>query len=177
MQMNFFKANHKKPSIDKNFFQNYSDHLDYIYSIFQEKSSEFNSLSSTPELLHFIKDTALERLKMFEQLRDAYDYTDEILGATALPALGMLASIATLACCVWETMKGIMISFGWRNDDYTSHSRKACEHLMLAVAAFTLACASFLKSAISLVTRPIVTAVQGFAPQNKERFMLTYSHP
>ena|SRR3990167_1947241 len=160
----------KKPSKNKNFFQNYADHIDYLNKVFHDKYDTYRTLNSDQKILNLIKDTALARLNIFEQLRDAHDYTDEIIGASVIPALSMIASIATLALSIWETTKSLMIYLRWRQDDYDNHLNNAGKFLMSAVAAFLLAAISFLKSAISLIIRPIITAIRGFAPQDKERF-------
>lgn len=162
---------HKKPDRNKNFFQNYSDHLNHLQEKYYEAWQEFKEQTTFEQKLNFIGDQALERLTLFEKLRDGHDYFDEVVGATALPALGLVVSIATLGMALWEGIQALVIHTGLARGNAKEHQKEAQEDLLVSGLTFLGAIASFLKSAVSLITRPVVTAILGFEQQNKERFI------
>lgn len=164
-------SGHKKPDRNKNFFQNYSDHLNYLQDKYSEAWEEFKNQATFDQKLDFIGEQALERLTLFEKLRDGHDYFDEVIGATALPALGLVISIATLGMALWEGIRALVIHTGLARGDAKEHQMEAREDLLVSGLSFLGAIASFLKSAVSLITRPLVTALRGYEPQNKERFI------
>lgn len=112
------------------------------------------------------------RLSIFEALRDGYDYFDEVVGATAIPALAGLACLGLAASAIWEGIQELAIKIGLQNNDHDKHLEKAAANLLLAGTAFVISIASFIKSAISLFTRPIVTSINGYKPQNINRFTI-----
>ncbi|WP_298627384.1 hypothetical protein [uncultured Legionella sp.] len=165
-----FFINQKTPDPQKNFFENYSDHLGFLIIKFEQKFLQLQQMDSAQNALHFISKEALRRLNMFEQLRDRYDYFDEILGATALPALCLITSIASLSAALWESTQALAIKTGFTRNDNEDHLTDAGGFLLISVASILFSIASLLKSAISIVTRPIVTALQGYAEQDEDRF-------
>lgn len=162
--------NRKKPSPKKNFFQNYSDHLDYLQLEFKKVWEKLEATRSFEKQLDIISDEALKRLNIFERLRDGHDYMDEVIGATAIPAMGMVLSIASFAVAIWEGVQALAIHIGLAKKDSEDHKESAVNALLFSAASFVLSVASFLKSAVSLITRPIITAVKGFAEQDVDRF-------
>lgn len=165
-----FFINQSTPDPKKNFFENYSDHLDFLIQKFEQKFQQMQQMNSAMDMLRFIGKEALRRLSMFEQLRDRYDYFDEVVGATAMPALGLITSIASIGAALWEGTLTLAIKTGLKRNDYEDHLTNAGDFLLISVASILLSIASFLKSVISLVTRPIVTALQGYAEQDEDRF-------
>jgi hypothetical protein len=161
----------EKPSPKKNFFQNYSDHLDFLQDKFYKKFDELMHKGNLDEAFNYISNEALERLSIFERLRDGHDYCDEFVGATAIPVLGIIASFALLGKSLYESVETLAIKIGFSTDDHQNHLRSAGFYLMLSGISFVLSIASFLKSAISMVTRPIVTGLQGWAKQDEPRFL------
>ncbi|KTD14531.1 hypothetical protein Lgra_0562 [Legionella gratiana] len=160
----------KKPDPKKNFFQNYSDHLDYLQHEFEEFWIKLEKTKKLEERLNLMSNEALKRLNIFERLRDGHDYMDEVVGATALPALGMIVSIGSFAAAVWEGAQALAIHVGLTKKDGEDHKENAANFLLLSAASFALSVASFLKSAISLISRPIITAFYGYAKQDIVRF-------
>ncbi|BCA95783.1 hypothetical protein TUM19329_21440 [Legionella antarctica] len=59
--LRFFPA-HKEPDRNKNFFQNYSDHLNYLQVKFQKIWDDFQEKATFDQKLDFIGEQALERL-------------------------------------------------------------------------------------------------------------------
>lgn len=161
-----------KPNPQKNFFENYYDHLNYLESEFDAKWNTCSKFRTIDEQLEFLGKEALKRLNLFERLRDGYDYMDEVVGATALPVMLLGASLANLAIAIWEGASALAISTGLinRKSDKAEHLEYAQTALLLSTLAFVGAIATFLKSAISLITRPVATALQGFAEQDVDRF-------
>ncbi|KTD34368.1 hypothetical protein Lmor_1765 [Legionella moravica] len=172
---NFFSntkifVNQKTPDPKKNFFENYSDHLDFMIIHFQQKFNKLKNINDLDVALDYIGDEAIKRLKMFDPLRDGHDYFDEVVGATGLPALGIIASIASLGTAIWESAQALAIEMGIKRNDREDHLDIAAGYLILSAAAIIIAIASFVKSAISLITRPLVTALSGYAEQDEDRF-------
>lgn len=165
-----FFINQKKPDPTKNFFENYSDHLNFLIRKFDMKFNYLMSMDNTAAAFNYISKEALKRLSLFEQLRDGYDYFDEIMGTTTIPALGLIGSIASLGMALWESVQALVIKIRIIRTDHEDHLGNATGYLLLSAASFLVGMASFLKSALSLVTRPIVTALHGFAEQDEDRF-------
>lgn len=168
--MPHFFANTNKPDSKKNFFQNYADHLDFLHIKFKKKYEQFMDTETIEEKLSILGNEALERLKVFEQLRDGHDYFDEVVGATAIPLIGAIASVCSLAIAIWDAAQLLAIKAGFVEDDGINHADNALNHLLLSATALALSVASFVKSAISMITRPVVTAIRGFAEQDEDRF-------
>ncbi|KTD77181.1 hypothetical protein [Legionella waltersii] len=160
----------KKPSSDKNFFQNYSDHIDALEIKFIKKFNELKKPKNRGKIFDILADEALGRINIFEPLRDGHDYCDEFVGATALPALGLIASLAFAGKALFEAGEALFIKVGFSQKDGEDHLSKAGFALALSAISFALSIASFIKSAISLVTRPIATLFSGYAPQKEDRF-------
>jgi hypothetical protein len=167
---NLLLENRKKPDPEKNFFQNYSDHLDYLQLQFEKIWERVSRTKNVNRQLNIISDEALKRLSIFERLRDGHDYMDEIIGATALPAMGMVVSIASLAVGLWEGIQALATSIGLAKKHGEDHRENAINALLLSATSLVLSIACFLKSAVSLITRPVITAVKGFAKQDIPRF-------
>lgn len=157
-----------KPDPKKNFFQNYSDHIDYLMSQLQEVGTAINNAQSMTEALNIINDEATKRMNMMESLRDGYDYMDEFVGATAIPTMGLIASLAMLGLAVWEGAQTLAARV--RREETTEHTNTAVENLFFSALLFTASIATLLKSIVSMVSRPVVTAIKGFAEQNTPRF-------
>lgn len=158
----------RKPNPNNIFFQNYSAHLDYIQEETKTILNTINSKESLNEALAVLAEEIGKRLYVFEGLRDGHDYTDEILGATVLPILGMVTSIATLALAAWSGMKDLAMRACFMENDANYH---ASQMLLLSGMAFIVAVSSFLKSVFSLFTRPIATGIKGWEPQDTDRFI------
>lgn len=159
--------NQKVPHPNKNFFQNYGDHLNYLAHDGKEK---FDQFWASERKLRFLVNEVAARLNVFDALRDGYDYFDEVLGATVVPLLCNTASMGFAALALWEGAHALAITVGFVNRDNDNHAGKAMAYLLASVAAHVIAVASLIKSVISLVTRPLVTAIQGYKPQDKDRF-------
>ncbi len=170
---------HKKPDSKKNFFQNYDDHLN---SLSQELAktfpiADFSQLHSIAidhpnALLNKVCNETLKHLYLFDALRDGYDYCDEVVGATAIPALAVLASVGLAAAALWEGIQALAIKMGLKKRDHHNHLEAAAANILLAGTAFVLSIVSFMKSVISLFTRPLVTLINGFKPQDINRFSI-----
>ncbi|RUR13058.1 hypothetical protein [Legionella sp. km772] len=180
---NFFSKrtfkNQPKPDPKKNFFQNYDDHLNSLFvklyktfPINNWEELQHLAISRPYSLLGQVSNEAIKHLYLFDALYDGYDYFDEVVGATALPALAGLASLGLTAAAIWEAIQALAIKFGFQQCDQEKHLDKATANLLLAGTAFVLSVASYIKSMISLFTRPLVTLINGFKPQNVDRFTI-----
>jgi hypothetical protein len=97
---NFFH-NQNKHDPKQNCVQNYSDYLYFLQIKYQERWNKFIKNKTLDEKLDFFDKEALEHLNMFERLRDSHDYTDEFVGATAIPVLGLVVSFVALRVAAW----------------------------------------------------------------------------
>lgn len=168
---NFFHAQ-KTPDSKKNFFQNYSDHMDYLQKYYYEGWLKYRNIRTLEEKLDFIEKHALQRLTVFERLRDAHDYFDEVVGATALPALGLLVSVASLGLALWEGVKLLAAFAGLGHVSAKEYKENVIEALIISAATFLLSITSFLKSAVSIISRPVITCIKGYEKQDKDRFLV-----
>jgi 7-cyano-7-deazaguanine synthase in queuosine biosynthesis len=160
----------KRPDPDKNFFYNYFDHLKALTKHSAELYEEFKKLKTSDAQIDFFEKELSNRNLILNPLRDAHDYMDEVMGATVLPAFGMLTAVGALVVAAWEGVQALAIHCGFAHNDREKHADEALSFFIAAAAAFTLSAMSFVKSWISLVSRPIATVEQGFAKQDTLRF-------
>ena len=166
--MTTFFTMQEKPQKSKNFFENYTDHVRFLFDKYKQVIASENFSG----FIDNIAEASIKSLNLFEPLRDGHDYFDEVGGATAIPLASAVASIATFAMAAWEGLQALACSVGFMRSSTESHADEAVKFLQISLACALLALGSFVKSAVSLVTRPLVTAIKGFAPQDKERFMI-----
>lgn len=162
-----------KPDPDKNFFQNYSDHLDWLeLRLRKDVNKLYPAIPDMSELSSACFFTLIDakHLLMFDALRDGYDYMDEVLGATVVPLACAAASLGCLGLAIWEGAQEFAIKTGMKKDDFDNHDEKAVNYLAAAGGALAVAMSSLIKSLISLVTRPVITMIQGWKPQDTTRF-------
>lgn len=162
----------RKPDPKKNFFENYSDHLDMLEINFQKGLKSLDYRSNFSDLMYtgFFSLLDPKHLLILDALRDGHDYMDEFLGTTVVPIISLLASVASLGLAIYEGAQKLTIATGLQKDDHEDHGYHAVNYLAASGAALAVAVASFIKSLISLVSRPIVTMVQGWKPQDVNRF-------
>ncbi len=99
-------------------------------------------------------------------MRDMHDYADEVMGATMVPFVGACFG---KACLFGAGYLGVNSLLSDQNNNH--QGRDALIMLGLAAASLTIAFASFVKSAISLIGRQISTCVNGWKPQDEVRFL------
>ena len=153
-----------KPSTHLNFFQNYSYHANYMNG---KLDKSVIGLIKNKDM----GDELLKHATIFEPLHDVYDYCDELVGATGVPAATMITSLHFLykSCVYLYNMAAI--KFFDKEGAMDKQSQYALSNLQAAGVALFLAAAIFAKSCISLVSRPIATMFQGWNKETKtERF-------
>ncbi|AHE67580.1 hypothetical protein [Legionella oakridgensis] len=165
-----FFGNQKKPASEKSFMQNYGDHLKHVEHQANLTYYRFLSYQSYSKQFSLLGEQMRERIKIFQALYDGYDYADEILGATIVPILSVANTVVFTVAALWEGMQALSIRIGLARDDGDHHSRLAMSYLLGAGAFLLFSAVSLVKSAISLITRPLITMVHGFKPQDTERF-------
>ena len=160
-----------KPNPNKNFFQNYYDHVHQLAKNYaknyEDKKEEF---FATKNQLEFLSNQALKHLSIFNALYDVYDYTDEIAGATVTHWLGTGIALVLAATVPWELAQALVININWAKDDREDHVQEALLSIVAAALLFLLTTAIFIRSVISLVTRPLVTVVCGYQQPKENRF-------
>lgn len=182
--MSKFTGN-KKPSLKKNFFENYEDHLKFlkrenIYKYtdpnrtaqitdrLESLEGIFEALDLTLMSLKVSKKDFKSHLKMFDGLRDAHDYCDELMGATVLTAASIALAIAFACKALFEVVEPILQSK--KKSSYNDAEFGPGAYAFVALATLIFAVGAFLKSVVSLITRPVVTLFQGYKPQDEARF-------
>lgn len=156
----------KCPNKKKTFFENYADHLVHIE---RNAVTIWDQLNRSNDLC-FLAHEAIKRISTFDPLRDGYDYFDELLGATVLPLALQLLSFYHILVAIVEAACAFAVYVHLMKDEQEDHLEEAQKYGMYGMSAFLFSFAIAVKSLISLVTRPIVTAFQGFKEQDVERF-------
>lgn len=184
-----------KPDPNKNFIENYKDHVLCLTKKFDDrweqgltatgckllerKSLRFNFFRETRGMPrsfrgfnreHLIADEVLSHWTLFQPLRDGHDYVDELMGATVVPALFCPLAVYQAGYSFMTGLAFLMVQSGLMHDYYQSYGTKAINDLFTAGIFFLGAGASLAKSTISLVTRPMATALLGFEASDIERF-------
>ena len=170
--MKFFPTilpSHKKPSSKKNMFQNYFDHLCHLAVVGAKLYEKQVPLNVPGKLDLLIKEVA-SRFNIFDSLRDGHDYFDEVVGATVIPYLVDAVAIGMAGMAIVETALALAIKARVMKDDGNEHMEKAMNYLLYAVVASVFSMVIFIKSAISLVTRPLATLIRNYKPQDEDRF-------
>jgi len=162
----------KKPNPKKNCFQNYGDHLGH--HVHQAKQIWHDVHG--PNTFSVLAKESWKRIKVFQALRDGHDWVDELGGAIFGTTLATLAAFATLALAIWEACVGLTMRMGMIKNDGGSHFQKAGKNLLCSIAAYVLSVVIYIKSAVSLITRPLVTLITGYKPQDIERFSDNSKH-
>lgn len=160
----------KRPDPEKNFFYNYFDHLNALGKGADALYHKFSELRTVDEQWDFLEKVLSDRNLILQPLRDGYDYMDEVIGATVLPTAGALTSLGLLVFAVWEVAQSLAINLGFARNDREAHADNALQYFLGAALVLAFSAMSFIKSCISLISRPIATAEHGFAKQDKDRF-------
>ena len=161
----FFKYNgydnYQTPNSRKNFISNYGDHLKYLMEVqLVEKIVAFEEAKNFTELLRLVDDEELKKhLLVFDKLRDGHDYLDEVGGVLVVPFLGVGASALSLGAAIYEGGVALGIRYNLIDDDDKEHGFNAAKYLFAMVTTLALSLAFAVKSAISLITRPLITLV------------------
>ena len=154
------------PDLNKSTTQNYYDHLSFFYKSRYGTAITVDYDGPRPlSFIHPLKPFVIPfgRCDVFSSLHDRYDYIDELLGATIVP-------LALLGVATYLVLKAIghMFTLGVFVDQ--NRSEGIFGGIFNALFAICLAIYCFSKSLLSLVTRPILTAVFGYSPLLENRF-------
>lgn len=170
----FFTAQNK-PNKSKNSLQNYFDHLD---SVLYKAITQFDSIcacvspAQAKEALHqFIDLMFTSHIQIFDPLRDRYDYFDEVLGACLANVAANLffqaLYWAMLAEMMFTLAKIIAFRLGYISE---WEGKEPAWHLLLLGSTVMALEIIYLKSMLSLITRPIATLINGWQDQDIPRF-------
>lgn len=157
----------KKPNPKLNFFQNYANHINYLGNQTKEDITKIMRTDDFDKQFDIVQERLLSSLNLFDRIRDGHDYFDEVLGATVLPIAACATALIFTGLALFEATMQFMTKMGLA--DYSPDQDVHC-YLIISGSAAALALISFAKSLISLVTRPICTAINGFGEEDKERF-------
>jgi hypothetical protein len=177
--MTLFFSRQTKPNPQKNFVQNYMDHLSYVSLDFKEKLilPIFDARETSPLfVLQHLYNQAVARLYVFKAFHDRYDVMDEIGGVALLPLVVACISVGFLGFAIWEAIKSLAVTLHLTNPDVDknyniiNNNTVAMSNLVIAGSALVLSLGIFMKSALSLVTRSLVTLCTDFQNQEVDRF-------
>lgn len=170
MTIRFFERSayttHNTPDTKRTFFQNYLDHLFYL---------EESALIDFMEVMEkkdpgYLTQKAAKHNTIFKPFRDRFDYLDDVLGATVTPMAFILGATTLLNYALYEGAIALAIKTKLRENDFKNHGVQASLFIAGAFLCFALSLAIFLKSVVSLITRPLVTAYEGYQEQDTPRF-------
>lgn len=158
---------HKSPDPRKNMIQNYIDHLSCIevtgHRIWKKLDRE--------SILGVLLVESMNRIKIFQRLRDGHDYFDEVLGALVGSTLCSIAAVGFVAYSLWELATSVMMNIGILKSDHEPHFDHVVKGMFCAMTAFVMSMVIHMKSMISLVTRPLMTLFFGYNQhQEVDRF-------
>jgi hypothetical protein len=126
----------------------------------------FNETNFEDKMMYLYGE-AKKRLTLTEALRDGHDYFNEVLGATVLPLLGLAATIGLLFAAAYQGILTLInncfpdcLDGGSNTENYEENAQ---ELAFLALVSFSASVASLLNSIVSLVSRPIMTAINNFS--------------
>lgn len=164
----------QKPSSHKGSYQNYVEHLNFLYGDARAKYTTYSSSSSSNAArFTLLGKQAAARFHMTEAFHDRYDVADELFGATIAPfAFGLVGTAATLIS-IWEAGHMLAIKAGLARDDHKPHGDRAVMFFVASLAVSAFAFIVFLKSAVSLVSRTGFTLLDGWKPSTTDRFSTT----
>ncbi|WP_133128818.1 hypothetical protein [Legionella nagasakiensis] len=165
-----FFGGQKKPDPEKSFLQNYSDHLKYVEQQTNFTYDHFWTQKSYSKQFRLLAEQTRERLQIFQALYDGYDYLDEVFGVVIVPVLSVANAVVFTIAALWEGIQSLSIKLGLAKEDNENHNRLAMTYLIGSGALLLYSAISLVKSTISLITRPLMTLIHGFKPQDTVRF-------
>ena len=157
------------PHPNKSFLQNYDDHVklflkDDMVSLTKDYTDPYKDKYA------ILRREIIARFGLFDSLCDHYDYFDEVIGATVIPCLSLFVVEITAIFAIIEGIYALAIRMRACRDDHADHVDAMINALITSGLALIFAASYFLKSVVSLCTRPLVTTIKGFKPQDKFRF-------
>lgn len=159
-----------RPNPDMTFFQNYVNHARFGINDMKEECAIIYTTPGIDKKIERVNEVAYSHMNALVPLRDAYDYADEmVLTAAAGLALLLRGLIFTMTVSVaaFECLIGLTMQAGFMNDDGQDHVLRAAQTLGVGSALFVLSAAVFINSGISLISRPIATYLNGWAPEQE----------
>lgn len=147
-----------KPDPEKNFLLNYSDHLNFTFNRVKPPKQ-----STIQEVLGHIY--------IFDALRDGYDFLDEVIGLTISPIIGLISALLFTAHLIWGAISLLpLIVNRYYYKIFSVETDETLDCLFRTSMITLLSIAVCIKSAISLITRPLITLINGYNDQNIDRF-------
>lgn len=180
----FISKHHKKPDSKKNSFQNYFDHMKssidkeikQIRQLEQKiQKHDLNEYEKCAARVNHRAQNLFASLNALEPICDRYDYMDDVFTAVAIHLCKPVIILAGCAYSLFEAGYWAGIKTNLLEDDGQDHAAKA-----LCGIAYTLALTAecFIRLAnavVSLISRPIFTAVKGYREQPDENRFYTDS--
>ncbi len=166
----------QKPEDELNFFVNYWNH----YHAVKDKHQQLlNDVDDVVDLLKTVASIAATKINLFTPLRDGYDYLDEAMGVIVIPVVTAGLAVISFLLATLKMIHMLAIAVGIATEDKEQNpGQVALEGLVIGITLPLLAVASLVKCAISLITRPLSTLVQGvqeFDDDDEDRFLAVYS--
>lgn len=159
----------KKPSKDKNSYENYVAHLNQIHAEAQDTYKKYVRISNKSRL-SLLGKTIAARLRFFDAFHDRYDVADELFGATIVPfAFGLMGIVSSLLAA-WEAGHMLAIKAGLARNDHKQHGDRSVMYFLAGLAASAFAFVAVVKSGLSLASRTGFTLLDGWKRPTKDRF-------
>lgn len=144
----------RAPNAQLSFFENYQAHITMLTKKHEKLVSSGDNERNKEALIAEIK----AKFNCHTPLRDCYDLTDEVLGATLLPIACVALSAYLASLALKELLHTIAIKINLVNDDHNSrHGEEAKIKGLFALALALTSVASLIKCTLSLIIRPIAT--------------------
>lgn len=166
-----------KPLKNESIFSNYQAHNNYlaehygsIYDVIYKGS--LNSDANKD----FIKTTISNRLTVLNKLRDGYDYCDEIGGVIISPVFNLVA-FSLIIKSLYHLVKYTIFLIKQDSNSANLNLTQARESIIRFNIGTISATINFLVSSVSLITRPVVTACTGWAPQEEADSADRFAYP
>jgi hypothetical protein len=167
-----------KPDPKKNTISNYDDHMICRGVKFERKIKELNRLLQSGDIegeLSIANQEVLARINFLDPLIDKYDYFDEIFGATGMPLLTGLAALGAAGYGLIQGAQSLSIGLGLIQDDGEHHAKQALGYFCVAAIALVATIVGAITHGLSLLTRPIATAIEGWKESDENRFLVENS--
>jgi len=158
------------PNPRKNFVDNYGEHLEAVNVRTSQAEHDFWETESAYDRLVFIRRELAAHIHCSEVLYDGYDYADVLMGTTAVPLFSALDAVVASVFATWHGLNSLAVMAGCADDDEGKHADNALGYLMIAAGLLVFTLVGLVDSLISLLSRPLLTAIYGSKPQDCPRF-------
>lgn len=154
---------------ESHFYKNYSAHqnrmnisTEGLYREFLENDQFYN---------HQLMKNCLKKISFFRPMINRYDYLDEFYDAFYFPLKALKDLVIELLLVIVDlSMTLLNMSIGNDAEEDQVDLEDALNHLVDVFKIFAFTSFVFVNSAISIITRPVLTLAMGFASKGDPRY-------